>query len=302
MLIKNFSEELFLETARMCRQNMELDRIPDFLFREKTFGDSDFNTDITLVALEDYSNKVIGFIQAVIRQRKEGKIGYVKLLCVDSNFRRRGIARELYNHIENSFLENDVKLVRVYESYPNYYMPGVDPFYTEAVAFFERLGFTKFNDTSNLIVDLSANTFSPDDEVSKLKSEGIICYRPSLSEKEEVLNWVEKSFYGWIPEVTKSFENNPVSLFCAKMKDEVLAFSAYEVNNIGTGWFGPMGTDDKLRGKGVGGVLLIMCLSEMKNLGFTKAIIPWVGPIPFYMHYANAKVQRVFWRYEKKLE
>jgi GNAT superfamily N-acetyltransferase len=302
MTIKKFSEDLFLDTSRMCRQNMELDRIPDFLFREKTFGDPDFNPEITLAALDELSNKVIGFIQGVVRERKEGKTGYVKLLCVDSNFRRKGIGRSLYNQIENYFLKEKINLIRVYESYPNYYMPGVDPFYTEAIAFFERLGFKKFNDTSNLVVDLSANTFSTEEEVSKLKSEGIICYRPSLSEKEEVLNWVEKFFYGWIPEVTKSFENNPISIFCAKKSNEVLAFSAYEVNNIGTGWFGPMGTDDKLRGKGVGGVLLKLCLNEMKNLGFVKAIIPWVGPIPFYMHYANAKVQRVFWRYEKKME
>jgi ribosomal protein S18 acetylase RimI-like enzyme len=302
MIIRNFNEDIFLETARMCRQNMELDRIPDFLFREKTFGDFNFNPELTLVTLDDYNNKVIGFIQGVVRERKDGNVGYIKLLCVDSNFRRRGIARELYTHVENSFRENKIQLIRIYESYPNYYMPGVDPFYTEAIAFFERLGFKKFNDTSNLIVDLSVNNFSTEEDIEKLKSNEIICYRPSKEEREEVLNWVEKSFYGWIPEVSRAFENNPISLFCAKMNDEVLAFSAYEVNNIGTGWFGPMGTDDKLRGKGVGGVLLKLCLNEMKQLGFTKAIIPWVGPIPFYMFYANAKVQRVFWRYEKKLE
>ena len=39
----------------------------------------------------------------------------------------------------------------------------------------------------------------------------------------------------------------------------------------------------------------------MKNMGFKQSIIPWVGPIAFYSNYADAKVDRVFWRYEKKL-
>jgi hypothetical protein len=40
----------------------------------------------------------------------------------------------------------------------------------------------------------------------------------------------------------------------------------------------------------------------LKAVGFVKAIIPWVGPIPFYMQYANSKVEHEFWRYEKILE
>jgi mycothiol synthase len=40
----------------------------------------------------------------------------------------------------------------------------------------------------------------------------------------------------------------------------------------------------------------------MKEMGFVKAIIPWVGPIPFYMYHADAKMDRIFWRYEKIME
>ena len=62
-----------------------------------------------------------------------------------------------------------------------------------------------------------------------------------------------------------------------------------------------MGTSIKSRGKGVGAVLLKRCLQDLKNLGFKKAVIPWVGPIPFYSKFANAHVSRVFWRYEKHM-
>jgi hypothetical protein len=117
-----------------------------------------------------------------------------------------------------------------------------------------------------------------------------------------MIKWTEKNFKGWISEVSNSFANDPVSLHIALIEEEIIAFSAYESNNRGTGWFGPMGTSEAARGKGVGGILLLRCMKDLKNLGFEKSIIPWVGPIPFYMHYVNSKVKRVFWRYEKLLE
>ena len=109
-------------------------------------------------------------------------------------------------------------------------------------------------------------------------------------------------FAAWSGEVISAFQNNPITLFIAEQDENLLAFSAHEGNNKGTGWFGPMGTDPALRGKGVGGILLKKCLKDMKEMGFVKATIPWVGPIPFYMHYADAKVERIFWRYEKIME
>lgn len=301
-MIKNFSEKYLKPAAKLCRQNMEFDIMPDFLLKEKTFGDPDFNPDLTLLYFKNENEEPIAFIQGIIRKRENKKIGYVKLLCVDSNERRKGIASELYKNIEEKFSNENVEKVRVYESYPNYFMPGVDPFYTEAVCFFERLGFKKFSDTSNLSVDLLAQSFDSQKDEEKLKKENIICRRAEKDEKDKILKWIENKFPAWTYEVSESFKNNPLTLYIALLNNEVKAFSAHEANNKGTGWFGPMGTDESLRGKGVGGILLKKSLLDMKNMGFVKAIIPWVGPIPFYMHYANAKVERVFWRYEKTLE
>lgn len=198
--------------------------------------------------------------------------------------------------------QQDVNVIRVYESFPNYFMPGIDPFYTEAVCFFERLGFKKFGDTSNLITDLSAENFDTDAEEKKLLQEEIIIKRAEEKDKSKVFEWLGKNFAAWYGEVSSAYQNNPITLFIAEREGELVAFSAHEGNNKGTGWFGPMGTDSSLRGKGVGGILLKKCLKDMKEMGFVKAIIPWVGPIPFYMHYANAKVERIFWRYEKNIQ
>lgn len=301
MIIKNFSEEQLQPVAKLCRQNMEFDIMPDFLLKEKTFGDPDYEPGLALVGYLEDSDAPVGFIQCVVRKRDDGKVAYIKLLCIDSSERRKGFAAELYKQVSKKIFELGAGKIRLGESYPNYFMPGVDPFYTEAVCFFERMGFKKFADTSNLVTDLLANNFSSSKEEEKLKEDNIICRRAEPGEKEKILSWVDEKFKAWHSEVEEAFKADSPTIFIAESEGEIKAFSAHEVNNKGTGWFGPMGTDESLRGKGVGGVLLKKCLHDMKEMGFVKAIIPWVGPIPFYAYYANAKMDRVFWRYEKKL-
>ncbi len=302
MIIKSFSREYLKPVAKLCRQNMPRDIMPDFLFEEKTFGDFDYDPELTLVGnIEDRSFPA-AFIQGVIRKRESDKVGYIKLICVDSNERRKGFATKLYENVELKMRKRGVKQIRIYESYPNYFMPGVDPFYTEAVCFFERLGYKKIGDTSNLAADLSLRNFDTESEEKNLMDEGIIFRRAEMTDKEKIINWLQEKFPAWIGEVSVAYQNNQITVFICEHDGKLIAFSAHEGNNKGTGWFGPMGTDTNLRGKGIGGILLKKCLKDMKEMGFVKAIIPWVGPIPFYMRHAGSKVERVFWRYEKIME
>ncbi|MBA4250528.1 MAG: hypothetical protein C0425_04400 [Chlorobiaceae bacterium] len=302
MIIKNFTKDLLTPVAKLCRQSMELDIMPDFLLEEKIFHEPDYNPELTLVAFSENNSEPVGFIQAVVKARKDESIGYVKLFCVAPDYRRKGIGKKLYEAVEEKIKAQKIKLIRVYESYPNYFMPGVDPFYTEAISFFERMGFKKFSDTSNLICDLVTQDFDTANDEKELSEKNIICKRADESDKEKISQWLKINFEAWIPEVAEAYKNNPISLHIALDGDEMLGFSAHEVNNRGTGWFGPMGTSAAARGKGIGSILLKRCLNDMKEIGHNKAIIPWVGPIPFYMNYVNAKMQRIFWRYEKNME
>ena len=85
-------------------------------------------------------------------------------------------------------------------------------------------------------------------------------------------------------------------------KGTVIAFAAWEANNLGMGWFGPMGTAPEARGEGIGRLLLLRCLEDMRNAGRRCATIPWVGPVPFYEQTVGARVWRTYIRYEKTLE
>ena len=103
MIVTHFSQEYLKPVAKLCRQNMDRDIMPDFLLNEKTFGDPDYDPELTLVGKIENRELPIAFIQGVVRKRADGKVGYIKLLCVDSNERRKGHARMLYENVEKVY-------------------------------------------------------------------------------------------------------------------------------------------------------------------------------------------------------
>ena len=299
--IREINRNDLAEIELLLGKSMPQDYFNEKLIEENIIKDENFEPGLTLVA-EDKNNKIVGFVMGLIRKREEGNMGYIKFLAVLPEWRLKGIGSGLYLTIEKKLQLKAITKVRLCESYPNYFIPGIDPFYTDAVCFFERYGYIKFDDTSNLICDLENQSFETTKLEEKILQKGIKIYRASTKDFNRIISWLENNFKAWIKEVKSAFKNNPVSLHIAEKDDKIIAFSAYETNNKSTGWFGPMGTNKAARGLGIGGVLLKRCMADMKKQGFKKSIIPWVGPIPFYMHYVKSPVSRVFWRYEKILK
>ncbi len=300
MIIKQFEEKELDALLELFNVSMPRDRFTKELLIENVIEDMVENPELCLSVYKD--DKMVTFAMGVIRHRENEDVGYIKFICTHPDYRRQGIAKELYSRIEKGIRENNVEKIRLIESWPNYYMPGIDPFYTEAVAFFERLGYVKVGDAANLICDLESQDFDTSDNEEKVRANGIEIRRAEESDFDAMMTWANDNFKAWRFEINNTFKNDPISLHIALLNGEVIAFSAHESNNPGLGWFGPVGTTEAARGKGVGGILLKRCLHDMKESGYKKAIIPWVANIPFYMHYINSKVNRVFWRYEKKLK
>lgn len=297
-IITLYSQDQIPGLLAFWNRNVQYDPMPAHLLLEKTFGDPDFDPNLTLMAIEN--GTIIGFMQGLIRQVDQNlKRGYIKLFATDAIKRRQGLATSLLKNIEAKMKSQSVKTIRLLDSNPNYFQPGIDPRYTEAIAFAERNGFKRFADTSNLEVALQHQAFDTSSEEQQLTREKIFIRRATKTDWQLVENLIVNQFKAWLPEIQTTYKNNPISLHIAEYNGKVEAFSAYDSNNLNTGWFGPMGTNPVLRGKGIGGILLKRCLDDMKKQGHDVSIIPWVGPIPFYLHYANAKLTRVFWRYEK---
>jgi len=294
-----FTESDIKALVKFWNANVPFDRLTPALLREKTVEDADFSPELTLVV--ERRGKLVGFMQGILRTFGDERVGWLKLFAVDRDYRRQGIATELADRIEGLLKERGAGTLRVVDSNPNYLQPGIDPRYTEAIAFLERRGYQRFADTVNLEADLRSQSFGTSGEERRLKAQGFDIRRATPEDAGAVRDFLGRHFAAWIPEVSNTFSNRPISLHLALRGGEIVAFSAHEGNNRGTGWFGPMGTAPEHRGHGLGGVLLLRCLRDLKRQGYRVAVIPWVGPIAFYLHYCGAKVTRVFWRYAKKV-
>ena len=298
--LRQFQKSDLAALAGFLNTNLEFDSLSEDLLEDKLSGDPFWDPQKALLCHE--GSQIIGFMQGVIRDIRGQRYGYIKLMAVAQQCRRQGIASALYQQLEKQFIEDHVDIVRIYDVPLNYFMPGIDPRYTEALCFAMRNGFERFGDTSNLIVDLQSADWDTREEEQKLAKSGIEIKRPALTEKQQIQNFVRQDWALWTHEVEMAFRDDPPSIHVAYLNSQIKAFSAHNGNNKGTGWFGPMGTHADLRGKGIGSILLKRCLKDMKDAGQPHSIIPWVGPIDFYAHHVGARVDRVFWRYQKQLK
>lgn len=123
----------------------------------------------------------------------------------------------------------------------------------------------------------------------QLSMEGIVIRKPIPPEKSFVVDWVYEHFgQYWKNEVETAFSHLPVHCFIAQKDNEILGFACFETT--AKNFFGPMGTKETARGKGIGKVLLIKSLESLREMGYAYAIIGGVGPAAFYEATVGAQI------------
>jgi mycothiol synthase len=251
-------------------------------------------------ALRD--DAVAGWAFGVIRHCPGGPRGVVKLLAVAPAFRRRGIGAALLAAVEARLAEAGAAAIRFGESAPNYLVPGVDERCVPLLHLLEGRGYARIGDTVNMAVALTADAFATDAEEEHLAAAGVAVRRATPGDAPLLEAFVVAHWPSWLPEVKASLSRQPsaVHVACAP-GGAAVGFAAYDGNNVGTGWFGPMGTAPAWEGRGIGRVLLRRCLQDLRRQGLDRAVIPWVGPVAFYEKHAGATVSRRFIRFEKTL-
>ena len=279
---------------------MSYDPLTPALLREKVWDDPHFDPELAIVAQE--GPDLVGFGMARLWPTPEVLRGTVKLLCVAPERRREGLGGEILRQLEDGLARRGAEVVRIAEAAPNYLTPGVDVRYTPGWLFVQKHGYRQIGEAVNMDVDLAGQSFDTSEAERQLDAKGVTVRRAGDSDREVVQAFLAEHWPAWSPEIDNTFRQQPISLHLAFRAGDLLGFSAYDANNVGTGWFGPMGTAEAARGLGIGGVLCLRCLADMKAQGHAHATIPWVAPVGFYAHYADAHVSRVFHRFEKRLD
>lgn len=252
----------------------------------------------TLIAERD--GELAGMMQYILRPSVNR--GWIGMFGVATAHQKHGVATELINTCFERFRAANCLELDVLALPGNYFMPGLDPRYTAALTFLERNGFERGRDCVNMVADLSS-PLDTTTEVAALEEQGISVRRVSQEDGALLDAFFAKDFgEPWRLESELALRNDPPAIHLALKDGEIIAFSAHSTQNREWGFFGPMGTTPAARGTGLGRVLLLRCLEDMRDAGHKTSIIPWVGPIGFYARNVRCQVDRVFWRYLRKLE
>ena len=284
----------------MWNATARFDPLTPELLEEKTWNDPGFDPGLALVCEDE--GHVAGFAMGVLRAAEGSPRGVVKLAAVGVDHRRRGIGARLLGELEQALGERGAATARVCESAPNYLTPGVDSRYSAAPYFFEKLGYRRIGEACNMSVDLSAPVYDLPGAEARVAAHGLSVRRAGPGDRASLAALLLAHWPSWQAEVNRALGNEPPTVFLCQRDGETLAFAAWDANNRGTGWFGPMGTAPEARRRGLGQLLLYRCLEDIRERGLDYATIPWVDPVEFYRRCAGAAVERVFHRYEKVLE
>ena len=126
-------------------------------------------------------------------------------------------------------------------------------------------------------------------EKTLFTKENIVFRRAIAPEKHLVSDWVMEQFGAyWKSEVGVAFSRQPISCWLAQRGNDILGFACYE--STSRNFFGPTGTLESERGKGIGKTLLVKSLESLREMGYAYAIIGGVGPAEFYQKSVDARI------------
>lgn len=260
--------------------------------RRVLWEDAQEQTPVRLVAVE--ADRIVGAAFGY-RDIDEGEArGNILLVAVAEDRRRDGVGSALVSALESQFASAGAATLIAGGSQPFFWWPGIDLRYGSALKMFRALGYEQDDEVANMTVDLLTANLS-DDAATE-----ILVRRLDPSEYDSFHAWMLEEWEDmWAGEISRVVDRNPVSCWVAVHEGRYIAFAGYDTNR--RGWFGPMGSTEAARGRGIGRALLRRCLSDMKSRGETSCEICWIGPEGFYRDAVGAQIGRRFSQLSKTL-
>jgi ribosomal protein S18 acetylase RimI-like enzyme len=255
------------------------------------WGDEHYEPHFNLAAWD--GPRLRGVLLGVARSGR----AWIKALTIGPD---SAVPEQLLGRFESALAEHVIDVIDVSGAAPHYFLPGIDVRDAPAVMFYQSHGFQKVGEAFNMSCDLVSQSFDTAAAEAAAADAGYRVARLTPPDATALSNFVNRSFStGWTAETLKALDNQPVTCHVAWQGPRIVAFAAAEVT--GAGLFGPMGSSARHRRRGLGEILLRRCLADLRDLGYRRCEISWVGPLAFYARHCGAGVSRVFWQYRKQL-
>ena len=283
------------EVEALARTSFDLDGDDAARLPEMVWSDSDRDARVRLLAWD--GDRIVGVAVGSVVDAT----GFLDLLAVAPEWRRRGIGRELLGRWETRAAVLGGETLAIGANLHSYAWPGVDIRYTPAIAMFLKAGYARRDVLFNMDVDLIEVVPSTASELRRVEDAGVILRRGVVEDADALARhtaskWTEV----WARETQAALHRSPSSIFLAFAEGEVIGFAAHGV--LRATHFGPLATHPAWRRIGLGGALTRLALADMVSLGQRIVEIAWVAQdaIPFYSRSVNARLGRTFWTMTRK--
>ncbi len=279
----------------LASRTMTFESLSRGLLNQKLFFNPRPELDEYHTLIAERGGAAVGLLLHVVRTSEA--TAWLGLFAVSEPDRRQGIARRLYDTAHARWRDANVRIVDAMVVPSNYLIAGIDPRYTPALCFLDGLGFTQLRQMANMRAQLD-RSFDTREQEARFRADGIDIRRADAADLPRLERYFTRHFsIDWLHETLLALSQDPPAVHLALRDDEVIAFAAHSTMNQEWGNFGPIGTADAARGRGIGAVLLHRCMADLKAAGHTTAVIPAVGPYRFYSDHLACAIERVFWRY-----
>lgn len=277
MKIVTYNQQFEQPVVELWNQELPADLITVKKFRQQALFDDNFDSTLCYVALED--NQVIGFLLATRRKFPylerglEPERGWINVMFVHQEWHRRGVGSQLLMRAESDLKERGAQNVTLAAYSPGYFFPGLDiDHYAAAVAFFEKREYQAGKTSYSMCKDLHDYQLS-DSGKEKLKSAEekgfrfqMFTYRYAI----DLLNFARDEFGGgWKRNCLLTMQNERAEdciLLVLDREDKICGFCTRMIDGNPMR-FGPIGTGERVRNQGLGGILFDLAQLEMKKRG-----------------------------------
>lgn len=283
------------EIEALARASFDLDGDDAARLPQMVWSDSPGAARVRLVARD--GDRVVGVIIGSV----VGTAGFLDLLAVAADCRRRGIGSELIAKWESRAGALGAATLNIGANLSGYAWPGVDVRYTPAIATFLHVGYSRRDVLFNMDVDLTQVKPPDTSELSRIEAAGVTVRRGRIEDADALARHTASHWSDvWARETQVALHCSPPSIFLAFADGEIAGFAAHGV--LRATLFGPLATMPAWRRIGVGGILTRLALLDMAQYVGRFGEIGWVNidAIPFYSRTARARLGRSFWTMARK--